>query len=175
MKFHRFNPYTDDYIRHRTEKQLAETARRKKYGFPANYQPMDNPIVKLKVQRKRNVSMRAKRLKVTLATVSLCLAWLLMHPQPAAACHMFSRWYYPYPQHCGGSYAGHQRRIHVHSMHSNPPVHVAVRRVNDVGVEFPLPDMNGTWQTALGTKPELELWEEMQRKKALMLIKGEVR
>ena len=49
MKFHRFNPYTDDYIRQRTEKQLADTARRKKYGLPANYQPMDNPIVKLKV------------------------------------------------------------------------------------------------------------------------------
>ena len=170
MKFHRFNPYTDDYIRQRIEKQLAETARRKKYGFPANYQPMDNPIVKLKVQRKRNVSMRAKRLKVSLATVSLCLAWLIMHPQPAAACHKFSRWYYPYPQHCGVT---HARLSHIRVLSNSYTVHSIANNHNVEGLLLPTLDDNLAWDMPLETPVQLELYQGMQRQRALIKLKGE--
>lgn len=38
------------------------------------------------------------RLAITLAA--------LIAAQPAAACHRFSRWYYPYPQRCSTTHQG---------------------------------------------------------------------
>jgi hypothetical protein len=95
----------------------------------------------------------------------------LLWASPAVACHHYLRWYYPYPQHCGGSYARHQERNHVHSVHSDPAPSPPIRSNHDVGINFVLPALvSAVWNIPLETKEQLELYEGIQRKKAILLL-----
>ena len=92
----------------------------------------------------------------------------LLVPQSASA-HCFSRWYYPYPQHCGGSYARHQGRIPVHRLHSDFVANAVDRRDHDVAVDFVLPTLiNTVWSIPLATREQLELYDDLRRKRAIM-------
>ena len=51
---------------------------------------------------------------------ALILTLGVMVSQPAAA-HCFTRWYYPYPQHCERSYV-HARLLSTRTLHNNGAV-----------------------------------------------------
>jgi hypothetical protein len=157
MKFHRFDPYWD--VR---EKKARENAERSK-EFRKSQTRIDDPDRKKKIQQERAKTMRAKKIKVTLPVVSLAL-FALLYPQPAGA-HCYSRWYYPYPQHCGGVYnrVGIKHDL-VYRIYNDPPLPPEPQPT----LNFPLPDMNATWGGAMDSELELE----MQRQKALRLLKG---
>ena len=88
---------------------------------------------------------------------------------PAAACHRFSRWYYPTPQRCSVERVAYVARSRPSNTHVLSPVlaHAAddIRRV----VPIPLPDMNATWGGAMDTELELSL----QRQKAIRQLAQE--
>jgi hypothetical protein len=176
MKFHRFDPYQDIREQKKKEQQLKRAARH--ITKDKWYYPILDPLVIAKAQRRRNIAMRAKRIKITLPMVTLGMLLLLtLHPQPAAACHHFSRWYYPTPQRCGYSPIGRGNELKTHQVGVRLSLPAPKKNyyveVTSPTNDFPLPDLNGTWQTALSTQQELELWEEMQRHKALLLLSGE--
>jgi hypothetical protein len=97
----------------------------------------------------------------------------LLWASPAVACHHYSRWYFPTPQHCGGSYVWHQRRIPIHRSGGNPVSAVPIRVIHDVPHDdIPLPILNDdlAWDMPLETKEQLELYDEIQRRKAILLL-----
>jgi len=70
----------------------------------------------------------------------------------AADAHCYSRWYYPYPQKCGGIYTrANDRPPVVRRVNFNPPVST------DPVYDIPLPDLSATWGGTLDSKLELEL------------------
>ena len=95
----------------------------------------------------------------------------VMFAQPASACHRFHVWRYPYPQRCGGSYE-HQGRVRVPVVRVNPPVVASVRRVYapELGFKLPLLVDDLAWDMPLETRTELELYEEIQRKAAILRL-----
>jgi hypothetical protein len=96
----------------------------------------------------------------------------VMVSSPAAA-HCYAIWHYPYPQHCGGSYVRHQIRASIYRVRSDPAPRVLVLNVhNNVGMNFKLPALNDdlAWDMPLETKEQLELYEGIQRVKAILLL-----
>ena len=171
MNFHRFDPYKVDREKLQAKKAMETRERRKKYGV-GGVKPMIDPAMKLKAQRKRNVSMRAKRLKITLPLIALALLAIVVPQQPSYACHIYSHWRYPYPQRCGIV-------THYHVRHIVAPVKV-IARLPPANVQpakeqlnFKLPDLKGTWQIALDTPVALELYQGMQRQRAIKQLTGE--
>jgi hypothetical protein len=79
----------------------------------------------------------------------------------AADAHCYSRWYYPYPQKCGGVYARtNNRSSMVHRVNFSPPL-------PPDPVDIPLPDMSGIWINSTETEEQLELMEAMDRLRAI--------
>ena len=89
-----------------------------------------------------------------LLIVVLCL----IAPEYAYA-HCYKRWYYPWPQNCG--YSNHVR--YSRSIPSIP------RRDIHTDSISPLPDMTAIWEATVSR----ELYEGMQRKRALILLGGQ--
>lgn len=94
----------------------------------------------------------------------LVLVFLIsMGATNAEACHRFSRWYYPFPQRCDTRFLKHDLVYRV-SDHA-PPVRPDIKP--DPDTEIPLPDMAAVW-----TGDNKELQEELDRRKALILLIG---
>jgi hypothetical protein len=110
---------------------------------------------------------------VKIATIIVLVTLLV--PQSASA-HCFSRWYYHTPQHCGGSYV-QPKRLHFHVAYARSRVihrvhpYVVTHGIPDPAIDFVLPALVSImWEIPLATKEQLELYEEMQRKKAILLL-----
>ena len=108
-----------------------------------------------------------------IATITVLGAILVTSP---ASAHCFSRWYYHTPQHCGGSYV-QPKRLHFHVTYARPRVihrfrpYVVTHGMSAPAVNFVLPLLvSVVWEIPLATKEQLELYEEMQRKKAILLL-----
>jgi|GEM_PF-4225376 hypothetical protein len=69
----------------------------------------------------------------------------------AADAHCYSRWYYPYPQKCGGVYSrANNRSPVVHRVNFNPPLPPDPS-------DIPLPNLSADFGSALDTQLELQL------------------
>ena len=90
------------------------------------------------------------------------VAMLLMASNSASA-HCFTRWRYPWPQHCESYHANHPIRSAV-AYHRAPAVKLAAQPAVP---DFVLPDMSATFVTPWETK---EQREQLLRKRALLLI-----
>jgi hypothetical protein len=92
----------------------------------------------------------------TLSVVALTIGMI-----NAADAHCYSRWYYPYPQKCGGIYTRQSNRPPIISRANfSPPLSP------DAPI-IPLPDMSGIWINSTETPEQLELMEAMDRLKAI--------
>jgi hypothetical protein len=79
----------------------------------------------------------------------------------AADAHCYARWYYPWPQNCGGIYSRQSyRHSIVRSINSDTLVHVNA-------YDIPLPDLSGIWINSTETEEQLELMEGLDRIKAI--------
>lgn len=82
----------------------------------------------------------------TLSVVALTIGMI-----NAADAHCYSRWYYPYPQKCGGVYSRQSNRSPiVRSVNFNPPLPPDPS-------DIPLPDLSANWGGTLDTQLELQL------------------
>ena len=161
MKFHRFDAYKADKDEAAARKAKARVAYRKQnQGVAADTDKMK------RIQEQRGRTMRAKRVPITLPTIGLALLALTFYPRPAEA-HCYSRWYYPYPQHCGGIYnrVGVKHDL-VYRQFVDPPLPPEPQHAEDA---IPLPNMNATWGGAMDSELELQ----MQRQGALRKLSGE--
>jgi hypothetical protein len=160
MRFHRFDPYEADNVQKAREraKQMKEVREWHKR------QKEDEGRRIKRVQFKRAITLRNKKITLPKITIALCLL-LVMHPQPADA-HCYSRWFYPTPQHCGGVYSrvGLKHDLVDRLIEPVPMPPDPIKRI-----DIPLPDMNGTWGGAMDSELELQL----QRQKALRILRGE--
>jgi|HubBroStandDraft_3_1064219.scaffolds.fasta_scaffold83203_4 hypothetical protein len=69
----------------------------------------------------------------------------------AADAHCYSRWYYPYPQKCGGVYSRQSNRPPIiHRVDFSPPL-------PPDNFDIPLPDLSANWGGTLDTQLELQL------------------
>jgi hypothetical protein len=89
----------------------------------------------------------------------------------AQACHKFSRWYYPFPQKCGVT---HARLHHIRTVPNIAPVHI-VTNSHDVESDILLPPLIDKlmWDMPLETPEQLELYQGLQRQRALRKLEGE--
>jgi hypothetical protein len=94
---------------------------------------------------------------VKAATIILLAGVSYADVQPVYAQHCYSRWYYPYPQHCG-IYARTSVPVRVLPSSVIPPARA--------DYNIPLPDMSAAWNVD-------DLSEGMQRLKALRLLTQE--
>jgi hypothetical protein len=78
-----------------------------------------------------------------------------------AACHKYSRWYYPFPQRCRIIAANYE----VPTKPTDPPLPPIPDSPN---YDIPIPDMAGVWVA----NDQKELAEGLERKKALILLLG---
>ena len=70
-------------------------------------------------------------------------------------------------------YARHQTRVHIYRVRSDPAPRVLVLNVhNNVEMNFKLPVLNDdlAWDMPLETKEQLELYDEIQRVRAILLL-----
>jgi hypothetical protein len=82
----------------------------------------------------------------TLSIVALTIGMI-----NAADAHCYSRWYYPYPQKCGGVYSRQSNRPPiVRSVNFSPPLPPDPS-------DIPLPDLSADWGGTLDTQLELQL------------------
>jgi hypothetical protein len=79
-----------------------------------------------------------------------------------AEARCYSRWYYPYPQHCAAAHGVYARTTRPRETVLRI-VYRPVSSVPDRVPEIPLPDMSATWGGAMDTELELAL----QRQKAI--------
>jgi hypothetical protein len=75
------------------------------------------------------------RNKVALAALLICA----FGAQPANACHRFARWYYPWPQQCGGRV---NRVMPVAMRVYRPDILLPLPPAKDADAEIPLPDLD---------------------------------
>ena len=76
-----------------------------------------------------------------------------------AACHKYSRWYYPWPQRCSVKVT--QANYEPEKLPIIPPLPPS----KDEEADIPLPDLSGAW-----TGNDKELQEQLDRKRALILL-----
>ena len=88
-----------------------------------------------------------------LLIVVLCL----IAPEYAYA-HCYKRWYYPWPQNCGYSHSYSRSSVRYQRHYAIPTTPY-----------IPIPDMTATWEATVSR----ELYEGMQRKRALILLGGQ--
>lgn len=163
MKFHRFDPYIKEHDQTRKDRAYES----KQIQAWHKRTPEEREARTKRVQFKRDVTMRNKRVGITLPkiTITLCLL-LIMHPQPAGA-RCYSRWYYPTPQHCGVyNRVGEKHDLVFRLIEPTP---MPPDRTDNGIPDFVLPDMNAMWGGAMDTELELQL----QRQKALRQLGGE--
>lgn len=157
----RFDPYMKDRELEVIRKAREEQERKKNFIGTHDRASVD-PIIKAKIQRQRIITMRNKRVKVTLPPIIAVLLFAALYPQPAEACHRFSRWYYPEPQRCKGGV----KHDLVYRVYTDPPTPAPPPAPVERKVDIPLPDMDAQWGGAMDTELDLQ----MQRQKALRAL-----
>jgi len=95
-----------------------------------------------------------------LAVIMLGVVYAATSLPAEARC--YSRWYYPYPQHCATAHGVYARTTRPREVVLRP-VLPPVADVSDREPDIPLPDMSADWGGRMDTELELSL----QRQKAI--------